>query len=377
MNQRAGQRLSETSSPLAVQRFVALDALRGLAIALMILVNTPGSWSHVYAPLLHAEWHGFTFADLVFPLFLFAVGAAMAFSMANATASVTTLVKILKRTALLFACGLLLHWFPFQQSLAELRIPGVLQRIALCYGFAALLVLYLKPRLLLLASVLLAVLYWVMLWQFSLQQPYELAGNAVQRLDLWLLGPTHLYQGFGAAFDPEGLLSTLPAISSVLVGYLVARELKQTSKDSSVYFLVLWGVPLIALGLLWHLIWPINKPLWSGSYVVFSSGLILLLLAAMVWLMDIRQKNWLQPLVIYGSNPLFIYMLSWLWATAASQLIYVSHAGQSISLYQFGFDSLHVLLPAKLASLLFALLHVLLFWLLSYVLYQRRIFIKL
>ena len=365
------------ATPRQPERFIALDALRGLAIALMILVNTPGSWSHVYAPLLHAAWHGFTFADLVFPMFLFAVGAAMAFSMAKAQPSAATLLKISKRTLLLFGCGVFLHWFPFTSSLVELRIPGVLQRIALCYGIAAVLVLYFKPRGLLLLSLLLPLLYWGLLWQFSLQHPYELAGNAVQRFDLWLLGPAHLYQGFGEVFDPEGLLSTLPAISSVLIGYLVAAELRHTDKDSSVYLLVLWGLALAVLGLLWHLLWPINKPLWSGSYVAFSCGLILLLLAAMVWLMDIRQKNWLQPLVIYGSNPLFIYMLSWLWASAASQLIRFTYDGQSISLYQFGFDSLHVLLPAKLASLVFALLHVLLFWLLSYWLYQRRIFIKL
>lgn len=359
------------------ERFVALDALRGLAIALMILVNTPGSWSQVYAPLLHAAWHGFTFADLVFPMFLFAVGAAMAFSMAKAQPSATMLLKISKRTLLLFGCGLLLHWFPFASSLAELRIPGVLQRIALCYGLATLLLLYLKPRSLLLVTALLPLLYWALLWQFSLQHPYELAGNAVQRLDLWLLGSAHLYQGFGTAFDPEGLLSTLPAISSVLVGYLVANRLRQMKKASSVRWLLLFGGALSVLGLLWHLLWPINKPLWSGSYVAFSSGLILLLLAAMVWLMDVQQKKTLHPLVVYGSNPLFIYMLSWLWASAATQLIRFSYGGQSISLYQFGFDSLNVLLPAKLASLTFALLHVLLFWGLSYWLYQRRIFIKL
>ncbi|MCH8536321.1 MAG: heparan-alpha-glucosaminide N-acetyltransferase domain-containing protein [Alkalimonas sp.] len=359
------------------ERFIALDALRGLALALMILVNTPGSWSHVYPSLLHAEWHGFTFADIVFPMFLFAVGAAMAFSMASMSPSVAAWQKIIKRTLLLFACGLLLHWFPFTGSITELRIPGVLQRIALCYGIAAVLVLYLRPRQLWLASVVLVGCYWLLLLLFASGQPYALAGNAVQRFDLWLLGPAHLYQGFGVAFDPEGLLSTLPAVSSVLIGYWVAQQLRSMQKLTSVYWLLCFGLSFTILGLLWHLLWPINKALWTGSYVAFSSGLILLLLAGMVWLLDVQQKNWLQPLVVYGSNPLFIYMLSWLWAVAASQLIRFSFAGQTTSLYQFGFDSLATLLPAKLASLVFALLHVLLFWLLSYWLYQRRIFIKL
>ncbi|WP_333607378.1 acyltransferase family protein [Arsukibacterium sp.] len=371
----------------ASQRFLALDALRGLAIALMILVNTPGSWSHVYPLLLHADWHGFTFADLVFPLFLFAVGAALAFSMANAQPSVGVWLKIGKRTGLLFAAGLLLHWFPFQQGVTELRIPGVLQRIALCYAMTAVLVLYLKPRSLLLITLLLPLCYWLLLWQFALQLPYQLQGNAVQRLDLWLLGPAHLYHGFGTAFDPEGLLSTLPAISSTLIGYLLAVKLKQlntehnskehSSKAPSLHFLLAGAVLLTVVGVIWHLIWPINKALWSGSYVALSSGLILWLLAAMFWCIDMQQKRWLQPLVIYGSNPLFIYILSWLWASTASQLIHINHEGHSISLYQFAFDSLNTLLEARLASLLFALLHVGLFWLLSYWLYQRRMFIKL
>lgn len=358
-------------------RFVALDALRGLAIALMILVNTPGSWNHVYAPLLHADWHGFTLADIVFPMFLFAVGAAMTFSMAQAQQTTTTLLKILKRTLLLFGCGLFLHWFPFLNSLTELRIPGVLQRIAICYGFAAVLLLYLKPRSLLAVTLLLPLLYWGLLWQFSLQHPYELAGNAVQRFDLWLLGERHLYHGFGTAFDPEGLMSTIPAISSVLIGYLVAVELKLLDKNCGMYLLTRWGAILVALGLFWHFFWPINKPLWSGSYVAFSSGLILLLLAGMVWLMDVRKTTLLQPLIVYGSNPLFIYMLSFLWTSAATQLFRFSSAGQHISIYQYGFDSLNLVFPAKFASLVFALLHVLMFWALSYWLYNRRIFIKL
>ncbi|KKO46318.1 hypothetical protein WG68_05990 [Arsukibacterium ikkense] len=357
-------------------RFYALDALRGLAIALMVLVNTPGSWSHVYPALLHADWHGFTPADLVFPLFLFAVGAAMAFSMQGQVISRSSILKIARRTLLLLSCGLLLHWFAVL-SLSELRLPGVLQRIALCYALAALLILSLNQRGLLLVTAGLLLSYWLLLLGFASTEPYVLNGNAVQQFDLWLLGAAHLYQGYGAPFDPEGLLSTLPAISSTLIGYLVARQLQRMSKLQGAHWLAYVGTALLLLGLLWQFYWPINKALWTGSYVVFSSGLILLLLALLVYILDVRQQRWLQPLVIYGTNPLFIYMLSWLWAVAASKYLLWQHNGMTLSLYQAGYNALVALLPAQMASLLFALLHVLLFWWLSLWLYRRRIFIRL
>lgn len=357
-------------------RFYALDALRGLAIALMVLVNTPGSWSYVYPALLHADWHGFTFADLVFPLFLFAVGAAMAFSLQGPALNRSSILKIAKRTLLLLSCGLLLHWFA-AMSVTELRLPGVLQRIALCYALAALLILSLPQRGLLCCCIGLLLLYWLLLLGFTTNDPYALHGNAVQQLDLWLFGAAHLYQGYGVAFDPEGLLSTLPAVSSTLIGYLVARQLQAKPKLQGVSWLAYVGAGLVMLGLLWQFFWPINKALWTGSYVLLSSGIILWLLAALVYLLDVRQQRWPEPLVIYGSNPLFIYMLSWLWAVAASQYLLWQVSGTTLSLYQALFNALAALLPAQLASLLFALLHVVLFWWLSYWLYQRKIFIRL
>jgi len=356
-------------------RFYALDVLRGLAIALMILVNTPGSWSHVYSPLLHASWDGFTFADIVFPGFLFVVGAAMAFSLKDAQFNVAAVAKILKRGALMFACGLLLN-FLSHPDLSTLRIPGVLQRIALCYVLAAVLVLSLPKRGLWAAIGLLLAGYFALL-QLS-PAPFSLEQNIVRSIDLAVFGASHVYQGFGLPFDPEGLLSTLPATVNVLLGFLVASGLKGKAPGQAVRDLAAMGAVLIVLALVGNWLWPINKALWSGTYVALSSGLLLWLLAALVYLVDIRKATRLtEPLRIYGTNPLFIYMLSWMFAVATSSWMRWTTAEGFQSPAGLLFDTLALALPLQLASLVFALFHVALFWALSVWLYRRQIFIKL
>ncbi len=356
-------------------RFYALDVLRGLAIALMVLVNTPGSWSHVYSPLLHARWDGFTFADIVFPGFLFVVGAAMAFSLKDARLDSATCLKIFKRGLLMFGCGLLLN-FLSHPDLATLRIPGVLQRIALCYVIAALLVLSLPKRGLWVAILLLLGGYFALL-QLA-PAPFSLEQNIVRTVDLAVFSAAHVYQGFGLPFDPEGLLSTLPATVNVLLGYLVATGLKGKAPAQAVRDLAASGAVLILLAMAGHWVWPVNKALWSGTYVALSCGLLLWLLAALVYLVDIRKATKItEPLRIYGTNPLFIYMLSWMFSVAtASWLSWSSDAGKESVAGMF-YAALSVLLPLKAASLLFALLHVVLFWALSVWLYRRQIFIKL
>jgi len=358
-------------------RFYALDALRGLAIALMILVNTPGSWSHVYAPLLHAHWDGFTFADLVFPTFLFVVGASMAFSLAKMPAGFGSVQRISARACKLIAIGILLNYLPFTTALSELRLPGVLQRIGLAYWAAALMVVFLPKRGLWLLAVTLVLGYWALL-VYGSADPYSLEHNLVRQLDIWLLGPAHLYQGFGVAFDPEGLLSTLPCITAVLLGYGSTVWLKQRSQAQAVRGLMLAGTVAVLFALVWHQWWPVNKALWSGSYLVLSTGLILWLLAVLIWLIDIRGYQALAaPLQIYGTNPLFIYVLSWIWTVLIALVVRWTVDGQVVSLYDAGFQWLALGLPLKLASLVFACLHVLAFWWLSWWLYRRGIFIRL
>jgi predicted acyltransferase len=356
-------------------RFYALDVLRGLAIALMILVNTPGSWSHVYSPLLHASWDGFTFADIVFPGFLFVVGAAMAFSMKDSRLNSAAVMKIGKRALLMFGCGLLLN-FLSHPDLATLRIPGVLQRIALCFALAALLVLTLSKRGLWAAMLLLLGGYFALL-QLS-PAPFSLEQNIVRTLDLAVFGTAHVYQGFGLPFDPEGLLSTLPATVNVLLGYLVATGLKGKAPAQAVRDLAAFGAVLVLLALVGHWVWPVNKALWSGTYVALSSGLLLWLLAALVYLVDIRKATKLtEPLRIYGTNPLFIYMLSWMFSVATARWLSWSTADGTQSVAGLLYTALSSLLSLQAASLVFALLHVVLFWALSLWLYRRQIFIKL
>lgn len=360
-----------TKSP----RFIALDVLRGLTIALMILVNTPGSWDHVFPLLLHAHWDGFTFADIVFPGFLFVVGAAMAFSLQNAQLNAATVQKIVKRGLLMFACGLFLNWFG-RWDLAELRIPGVLQRIAICYVLAALLVVALPRKLLWGAGALLLASYFGLL-HLSVQ-PYALETNTVRQLDLWLFGEAHIYHGFGIPFDPEGLLSCLPATCNVLIGFGIARALQGKAAMQGLQELLLFGLVTLVGALLMAQLWPINKALWSGSYMLLSSALLMLLLALLVYVVDVKQATRLaEPLRIYGTNPLFIYMLSWIWTVIIDRVVVWQDGDTTQSVYSALYQSLAQLLPAEWASLLFALLHVLLFWYVSLQLYKRQIFIKL
>ena len=212
-------------------RFTALDVFRGMTICFMIIVNTPGNSETTFASLLHAKWHGFTPTDLVFPSFLFAVGNAMAFVMPGweNKPSRWVMQKIWKRTAIIFLLGFLMYWFPFfkwdgnslaASPLSETRIFGVLQRIALCYGAAATMIWFLKPRATYALSILFLFLYWILLYTLgNAADPLSLEGNAVLWLDKCLIGESHMYHGDGLAFDPEGLLSTLPAITNVTAGF--------------------------------------------------------------------------------------------------------------------------------------------------------------
>lgn len=357
------------------QRFYALDVLRGLAIALMILVNTPGSWQHVYTPLLHAPWHGFTFADIVFPGFLFVVGAAMAFSLRQAPRNAATCLKILKRTLLMFACGLFLNWFWLLQW-EHLRIMGVLQRIALAYGIAALMLVFLPKKALMPSAIALVAGYFALL-QLG-ETPYELAGNVVRQLDIAVFGAAHLYQGFGMPFDPEGLLSTLPAVFNVLVGFWIADQLRAKSAVAGVRWLAIVGLVALLVALALSSFWPINKALWTGSYALLAAGLLIWLLALLVYLVDIKRVTKLtEPLRVYGTNPLFIYMLSFVWSVALSRLVKLTVDGEVVSLTQLIFVELAALMPHKIASLTFAISHVVLFWWVAKWLDSRRIYIKL
>ena len=356
-------------------RYLALDAFRGITIALMILVNTPGTWSHVYSPLLHADWHGVTPTDLVFPFFLFIIGSAMFFSFkkSNFAASPEQFKRIIKRGFIMFFIGFMLNVIPFTTSIDDWRIMGVLQRIGIAYAVAACLVLILNRSGVFIASAVMLLAYWALLMSVG-DGALTLDGNIIRQLDLAVLGANHMYSMRGIAFEPEGLLSTIPAIVNMLLGFELTRYLTSISdKKSSVIKLTLIGGLAIGFGVLWGLILPINKSLWTPSYVIYTTGFACLLLAAFIWLIDImKQVKLAQPLLVYGTNPLFVYVLSFLVVT-----LYLNIPMGDSTLYAWLYQQLNAVFPAKLASFIFAFSHVAFFWYVSLKLYQRKIFIKI
>ncbi len=362
-----------------MQRFLALDALRGFTVAAMILVNTPGSWSHIYAPLQHAQWHGWTPTDFIFPFFLFITGSAMAFSLDKQIGhlSASAFLKIVKRGALIFLIGLFLNAFPFQQDFSELRIMGVLQRIGIVYIFAATIVLCCGRQAMAAISAALLLLYWFLLHNFG---GMEIEGNLVRQIDLAVLGAEHMWSMGGLTFEPEGLLSTLPATVSALAGYEVTRFLRtQSSFQAGMRSLFIWGAVVVIAGLLWGQVLPINKSLWTPSYVIFSTGVAMLTLASFIWIVDVKRIEWLsRPCEVFGLNPLFIYALSWLWVVCYSAFIHIDDgSGGTINGYDALFNGFQLVLSPVNASLAFALVHVLLFWAIARYLYQRKIIIKI
>lgn len=357
------------------QRFPALDIMRGLTLALMILVNNPGSWGHVYAPLLHADWHGFTPTDFIFPFFLFMVGAALFFSQRSLMQPHITAgerhKKIIKRSVLLFLVGVFLNVFPFLAPVSEWRILGVLQRIALAYMFAAFIVLYAGTRLRWFISAVILLGYWGLLQLSS--QPYTLEHSLVRQIDMAVLGANHLWQGKGMAFDPEGLLSTLPAIVNVILGFEVARVLSLgNSSSATLNKLAAMSAILIVAALVWNLVFPINKSLWTSPFVLLTSGVGIAVLLVLVLLEKIPVKSVLSFFTPFGKNPLFIYALAFVWST----LLYTFHIGEQ-SYYDFFYQQLCRVFDAYNASLIFALIHVFMFWCVAKVMDKKNIVISL
>ena len=358
------------------QRFLALDVMRGLTLALMILVNTPGSWEFVYSPLLHADWHGITPTDFVFPFFLFMVGSALVFSIKGLQQlnRFEQTKKIIRRTVLLFLIGILLSAFPFTKELDNWRIMGVLQRIALAYAISAFIVLYLSFIGRVLFSAVLLFGYWALLNISA--DPYSLEHNLVRSVDLNLLGEHHLWQGKGIAFDPEGLLSTLPAVVNVILGFESTRLLISSEhKSKALIQLLIAASVMIMFAVLWSLIFPINKSLWTSPFVLVTSGVAILVLVLLVKLEQSVPKL-VAPLYrlfeIFGKNPLFIYVLSGLLATT----LWLIPIG-SESAYSAIYSLFLKFTDPYFASLLFALLMVTVLWCVAWVLHKRKIIISL
>lgn len=381
------------------QRYYSLDVFRGATVALMILVNNPGSWSHIFGPLKHAEWHGCTPTDLVFPFFLFAVGNALAFVMPRfeEAGQAAFLKKVLKRTALIFLIGLLLHWSPFvkwqdghlvMKQWQNVRIMGVLQRIALCYGFAAIIVYYFKTKGAFVFSAILLIAYWLLSYFLgNPADPYSMQGFFGTQRDINLFGESHIYMGEGVPFDPEGLFSTPAAIVQVVFGYFTGQYIQQKGKNYEMLSnLFVAGLILIFAGLCWDMVFPINKKIWTSSYTLYTTGLAMLVIGILIYLIEFKEAKgaWSRFFDVFGKNPLFIFVLSGFlprltgllrWSTGVN-----AETGEPTytSFFPWFYNTFckNISEDLRVGSLLYAILLIVFYWGICYVLDKKKIYIK-
>ena len=363
-------------------RMLSLDAFRGLTVAGMILVNNPGSWSASYAPLKHAEWHGWTPTDLIFPFFLFIVGVSITLAFARRVegggSKRDMFWKTAKRSLIIFGLGLVLAGFPYF-NLATIRIPGVLQRIAVCYFFASVIFLWTSVRMQALIAAAVLVAYWLLMILTPVPGygagDLSVDGNLVAFIDRTLLAG-HIYK---PNYDPEGIFSTIPAIATTLCGVLAGHWLRASRTPlDKVRGMVVAGVVGVLVGWLWHGWFPINKPLWTSSYVLFTAGMALLLLALCYWLIDIKGwRRWSLPFVVFGVNALIVFFLSGLVGRLLVIWKLTRADGSEVALKTFIYENLFASWASPInASLAFAICFVMVFLGLMTVLYRRRIFIK-
>jgi predicted acyltransferase len=355
-------------------RLASLDVFRGITMAAMVVVNNPGDWGHVYAPLLHAPWHGWTPTDLIFPFFLYIVGVAITLSNRS-----TSALSILKRALVIFAVGLFLSGFP-GFDLSTWRIPGVLQRIALCYAAAALIYTQSKrPAVLTAVAVVLLFGYWALMMLVPV--PGGHAGDLTPEGNLGAFVDRALMDGhlWKPRWDPEGLLSTIPAIATTLLGILTGLWIRTSVAPArKAGLLALAGAAAIALSLAWNAVFPINKSLWTSSYVMFAGGGAALFFALCYWVSDVRGwRSWSQPFVILGVNALALYALSALLASTLGSVSITRADGSDTSLQHWVYASVfEPLASPRNASLLYAGANVAVLFLILLWMYRRRIFIR-
>jgi len=366
------------SIPTESRRLVSLDVFRGVTIAGMVLVNNPGTWEHIYWPLEHAQWSGWTPTDLVFPFFVFIVGVSIPLAFANRLESGGSrrdlYLKIIKRTLIIFAIGLFLNGLPYF-GLAEYRIPGVLQRIAICYFFASIIFLNTRLRTQIAIAVGLLIFYWALVK--LVPAPGFAAGDLTKEgslpsyVDRVVFGK-HVWAQ-ARVYDPEGLLSTIPAIVTALIGVLTGQWLRteRTRYEKAAGMFVV-GAVLVAIGWAWNAFFPINKALWTSSYVAFTGGLALQFLSICYWLIDIKgYRRWAKPFEVFGLNAIALYVVA---DVLAMLLGVVKVGGEPLG---GGIFNVFASLASPInASLIFAICFVLVCLALMWILYQRKIFLK-
>ncbi len=379
------------------QRLVSLDVFRGLTVVGMVLVNNPGSWAHIYWPLEHAEWNGWTPTDLIFPFFLFIVGVAIPFGLGKRVERgdkfKALFLKILYRSVVIFLLGEFLAGFPYFHF-STIRIPGVLQRIAVCYFFAS--IIFIKTRLRTQAIIALALLiaYFILMkhvhWNGYYVGDLSKEGSLASIIDRKVFGP-HIWKQ-GIVYDPEGLLSTMGAVATTLFGILTDHLIR--SKDRTpiekVAHMFIAGVCCVSVGWAWNAWFPINKSLWTSSYVFFTAGLALQFLALCYWLIDIKgYKWWTKPFVIFGVNAIVLFVGTGLMARLLGMtsgfmgrfetLIHLTKDdGSPMALQSWIYNHAYASwLSPNNASLAFAICFILLWLFLLWLLYRRNIIIKI
>ncbi|MHA4807348.1 acyltransferase family protein [Flavitalea flava] len=366
-------------------RFTALDVFRGMTVCFMIIVNTPGNGSTTFAPLLHADWHGFTLTDLMFPSFLFAIGNAMSFATEKwkTMEQSQVLYKIFKRTLLIFLLGFALQWFPgldhtnhfVFKTFAEIRIMGVLQRIAISYALASLLLYYGKPKTVWTIPVALLLVYWGGLYLFG-DPGAELtpAGNAIRKFDLWIMGPHHMQHDKGIAFEQQGWLANLSSIVNILAGFWVGQFIRQKGKSyEGLAKLLVTGFALYALACLWDLSFPINKRLWTSSYTLYTIALDCMILGSIIFVIDFWGKTkWTPFFEVFGKNPLFIYIFS----EVAAWLLFTIPVSPGKSIGSWIFELCASFTGNYGGSLLAAILFMLFCWLVAWLMDKKKIYVK-
>lgn len=375
-------KLSAEKNGKASDRMVSLDVFRGLTIAGMILVNNPGTWSAIHSPLAHAEWHGLTPTDLVFPFFLFIVGVSITLALGRRAESGGSqrdlYLKIVRRTLIIFALGLVLAGFP-RYELSTIRIPGVLQRIAGCYLIASVIFLNTRWRTQALIGAVLLLVYWALMILIPapgfVAGDLSMEGNLAAYVDRTLLG-RHTWKPL---YDPEGILSTIPAIVTTLAGVLTGQWLRsRRSELEKVAGMFVVGAALMVVGWAWGFWFPINKALWTSSYVLLTAGLALQFLAFCFWLVDIKGiRRWATPFLVLGSNALIIYFLAELFSHIISLVSFTRADGSAVDLKTLIYENAFASWASPVnASVLFAICVVLLWLGVAALLYRKRIFIK-
>jgi predicted acyltransferase len=393
------------------ERFYSLDVFRGATVCLMIMVNNPGTWDHIYAPLDHSPWHGVTPTDLVFPFFLFAVGNALAFVMPRLEMAGPLVFwkKIIKRTFLIFFIGIMLNWMPFvkwennilvwkpwsyidaQGHPAGVRILGVLQRIALAYFFASVIIYFFKIRGAFFIACIILLGYWFLCIAGNPSDPFSLTGWFGTNIDKSILGEGHMYHGESyighpIAFDPEGFMSLFGAVVQVIFGYLVGDYIiKKGKTPEMVNGLFVAGAVFLFAGYAWDMVFPFNKKIWTSSYVVYTTGLAMVIIGVMIYLIELkRHKGWISRFFdVFGKNPLFIFVLSGFLPRALGLIRIPSvkdASGNTIYLSPFGWFYEYVCHPLfsnlKNGSLFYAICMITFYWVIVWWMDKKKIYVK-